>query len=144
MITLIDQFKTDIKENVFSIRTDEYKNVLVKEKYEEIPKGVFPKVIIEEIENSEVASRSTTQGERTTALGYQFTVYSRNMDSYDAINSVRFILGLIIDYLQPPTYNLQRFGDVAILPYIIDTTIMTGAVRYTCVYDKDTNLIYRN
>ena len=143
MITLINQLENDIQ-NLFSSRTDEYKDTLVKQKYKDLPKGVFPKVILEEIDNSEVASRTTTQGERTTALGYQITVYSRDMETYDSIDSVRFMLDIIDEYLQPPTYNMQRVGTVAIMPYISDSTLMTGAQRYTCVYDKDTNLIYRN
>lgn len=142
MVTLIKQLVEEIQE-LFASREDEYKDVLVKEKYKELPKGKYPKVIIEEIQNSEVESRSTTQGERTIALGYQITVYSRDMNEYDAIDSVRFMLGIIDDYLQPPDYNMQRIGSTAVIPYISDSTIMTGINRYTCVYDKDTNLIYK-
>ena len=143
MVTLIKQLVEDIQE-LFSNREDEYKDVLVKEQYKEVPKGKYPKIIIEEIQNNEIESRSTTQGERSTALGYQITAYSRSMDEYDAIDSVRFMLQIIDDYLQPPNYNMQRVGTPAIMPYISDNTIMTGAIRYTCVYDKDTNLIYKN
>lgn len=143
MITLINQLVTEIQE-LFSNREDELNKVIVKQKYKELPKGVYPKVIIEEIQNSEIESRSTTQGERSTALGYQINVYSRNMQEYDAIDSVREILNIIDDFLQPPNYNIQRVGSPAIIPYISDSTIMTGAIRYTCVYDRDTNLIYRN
>ena len=143
MVTLIKQLEEDIQA-VFTGREDEFNKVLVKEKYKEMPKGKYPKVIIEEIQNSEVESRTTTQGERTTALGYQITAYSRDMQDYDAIDSVREILNIIDDYLQIPNYNMQRVGTPAIMPYINDNTIITGAIRYTCVYDKDTNLIYRN
>lgn len=143
MVTLINQLEEDIQ-SVFTEREDEFKDVLVKQKYKEMPKGKYPKVIIEEIQNSEVESRTTTQGERTTALGYQITAYSRDTQDYDAIDSVRKILNIIDDYLQIPNYNMQRVGSPAIMPYISDITIMTGAIRYTCVYDKDTNLIYRN
>ena len=143
MVTLLNQLEADIQE-LFENREDEFNTVLVKQKYKELPKGKYPKVIIEEIQNSEVESRSTTQGERSTALGYQITVYSRDMQEYDAIDSVREILNIIDDYLQIPNYNMQRIGSPAIIPYISDSTIMTGAIRYTCVYDKDTNLIYRN
>lgn len=143
MVTLINQLEEDIQ-SVFTEREDEFKDVLVKQKYKEMPKGKYPKVIIEEIQNSEVESRTTTQGERTTALGYQITAYSRDMQDYDAIDSVREILNIIDDYLQIPNYNMQRVGSPAIIPYINDITIMTGAIRYTCVYDRDTNLIYRN
>ena len=143
MVTLINQLETELQE-LFANRDDEFKNVVVKQQYKELPKGKYPKVIIEEIQNSEVASRTTTQGERTTALGYQITVYSRDMQDYIAIDSVREMLNIIDDYLQIPRYNMQRIGSPAIIPYINDPTIMTGAIRYNCVYDKDTNLIYRN
>ena len=143
MVTLINQLEEDIQE-VFSQRNDEFKDVLIKQKYKELPKGKYPKVIIEEIQNSEIVSRSTTQGERSTTLGYQITAYSRDMQEYDAIDSVREILNIIDDYLQIPNYNMQRIGSPAIIPYISDSTIMTGAIRYNCVYDKETNLIYRN
>lgn len=143
MVTLINQLEEGIQQ-VFSNREDEFKDVLVKQKYKELPKGKYPKVIIEEIQNSEVESRTTTQGERTTALGYQITVYSRDMQEYDAIDSVRKMLDIIDDYIQIPNYNMQRLGSPAIIPYISDSTIITGTVRYTCVYDRDTNLIYRN
>lgn len=143
MVTLINQLETELQE-LFANRDDEFKNVVVKQIYKELPKGKYPKVIIEEIQNSEVASRTTTLGERTTALGYQITVYSRDMQNYIAIDSVREMLNIIDDYLQIPRYNMQRIGSPAIIPYIIDSTIMTGAIRYNCVYDKETNLIYRN
>lgn len=143
MVTLINQLEEDIQQ-LFSQRNDEFKDIVVKQKYKELPKGKYPKVIVEEIQNSEVETRSTTQGERTTALGYQITAYSRDMQEYDAIDSVRTILNIIDEYLQIPNYNMQRIGSPAIMPYISDSTIMTGAIRYNCVYDKDTNLIYKN
>lgn len=143
MVTLINQLEEDIQ-TLFSQRSDEFKNIVVKQKYKKLPKGKYPKVIIEEIRNNEVTSRSTTLGERTTALGYQFMVFSRDMQEYDAIDSVRAIINIIDDYLQIPNYNMQRIGTPAIIPYIQDSTIMTGTTRYNCVYDKETNLIYRN
>lgn len=143
MVTLINQLETELQE-LFASRDDEFKNVVVKQIYKELPKGKYPKVIIEEIQNSEVTSRTTTLGERTTALGYQITVYSRDMQDYIAIDSVREMLNIIDDYLQIPRYNMQRIGSPAIIPYISDNTIMTGAIRYNCVYDKETNLIYRS
>ena len=142
MITLINQLENDLQE-LFSNREDEFNKVVVKQEYKELPKGKYPKVIIEEINNSEMASRTTTQGERSTELGYQITVFSRDMQDYDALDSVREILNIIDDYLQIPNYNMQRIGALAIIPYISDSTIMTGAIRYDCVYDKETNLIYR-
>lgn len=143
MISLLDQLESELQE-LFANREDEFNTVLVKQQYKEVPKGKYPKVIIEEIENSEVASRTTTLGERTIALGYQITAYSRDMQDYDAIDSIKKILDIIYDYIQIPQYNMERVGTPAIMPYISDATIMTGILRYNCVYDKETNLIYRS
>lgn len=143
MVTIIDKLEEDIQQ-LFPNREDSYKDTIVKQKYKSIPSGHYPKVIIEEIDNSEIASRSTTQGERSTILGYQITVYCRATEEHDAIDAVRFILDIIHKFLQPPNYNMQRVGSIAIMPYISDNTVMTGAIRYTCVYDYETNLIYRN
>lgn len=142
MVTIIPQLIDEFQQ-LFSSRTDEYKETLVKEKYKKLPKIHYPLIIVEEIENSEVSSRSTTKGEMTTALGYQITAYSRDMDAYDSIDSVRFMLDIIDKYLST-NYNMQRVGTMAVVPYISDSTIMTAANRYSCVYDKETNLLYRN
>lgn len=143
MVTLIDQIEHDIQE-LFSNRKDSYNKTKVKQKYKSLPKGYYPKIIIEEIDNSEVSSRTTTQGERTTQLGYQITCYSRDTEEYEKIESVRFMLNIIDDFFKPPAYNMQRMGSPAIVPFISDETVMTGIIRYTCVYDYETNLIYRN
>jgi hypothetical protein len=66
------------------------------------------------------------------------------MQEYTAKESVREIMNILVDYLQPPEYNIQRIGTPAIMPYIEDETVMMGVLRYNCVYDKETNLIYRS
>ncbi len=141
-MTLIKQIEAGLNE-VFSSRIDSYKDTVVKEIYKPLPKGTYPKITIQEINNSEVLSRSTAEGERTTDLTYQFVCYSRDTEEYDYIDSVRFMLSIIEDYIRG-NYKMQRMGDVVIQPYITDKTIMTGTVRYSCVYDKETNLIYVN
>ena len=144
MVTLINQLEEELQD-VFNSREDEFKDVLVKQEYKILPKDKYPKIVIEEIQNDEVVSRSTTEGERTTALGYQFTVYCRDMQEYDAVDGVRKILDIIDEFLQPPMYVMQRFGSPAIMPYAYDTvTTMLGVIRYNCVYDKETGLIYKN
>lgn len=142
MISLENQLKENIQE-LFSNREDFYKQTLVKNSYDALPKGYYPRVIIEEIENSEVSDRSTTQGERTTALGYQITSYTRATEEYNEKESVKFMLDIIDNYMRE-NYNMQRLGSPVIVPYIVDQTVMTGSLRYTCVYDYETNLIYRN
>lgn len=143
IVSLTPQIVSDLQE-AFNNQEGFLKDVTVKEKYKELPKVKYPYVIVEEILNSEVTSRSTTQGERTTALGYQATAYCRATEDYDAIDSLKLMLNVISDCLKLPAYNMQRVGTPAIIPFINDNTVMTGALRYNCVYDYDTNLIYRS
>ena len=142
MISLTEKLITQLRE-VFSAREDTYKNTIIKEAYKDLPKGTYPKIIIEEIDNSEVFSRSTNQGERTTALSYQIVVYSRDTEEYDYVDSVKFMMDIIDDFIAQ-NYAMRRLGSRAIKPYITDDTIMTCTQRYSCVYDKDMQLIYKN
>lgn len=143
-MTLINQLVEEIQ-NEFDKREDSYKNTKVKEIYKPLPKlkNKYLKVVIQEISNSEIRSRSTIQGEMTTQLGYQITTYSRDTEEYDAVDSVKFMMDIVNDYLQSK-YLMRRLGDRVIVPYITDNTIMTCTQRYTCVYDKETNLIYED
>lgn len=142
MTTIIDDIEEKLQ-NYFSERTDSYKDTLIKEIYKPLPKGTYPKITIQEIENDEIISRSTSEGEKTTGLGYQIICYSRDMEEHDYIDSVRFMLELVDDCISS-NYKMQRMGSTIIQPYITDKTIMTGIIRYSCVYDKETNLIYVN
>lgn len=142
MISLTNQIVDGLQE-AFSSRNDEYKDTIVKEAYKDLPKGQYPKIIIEEINNSEVFSRSTSAGERTTNLAYQITVYSRDMETYDYIDSVKFMMDIVDEYIAD-NIAMRRLGDLAIKPYITDKTIMTCSQRYSCVYDKDMQLIYKS
>ena len=142
MISLIDDLVNGLQE-FFSTREDSYKNTIVKEIYKPLPKGTYPKITIKEIDNSEEISRSTSQGERTTELAYQIMCYSRDTEEYDYIDSVRFMANLVNEYISE-NYKMQRLTTPVIQPYLTDKTIMTYTIRYSCVYDKETNLIYVN
>lgn len=142
MISLLDQLKAQITE-LFANREDDYSKTIVKKAYENLPKGQYPRVIISEIDNSSVLSRETAERERTISLGYQFAVYSRDMNDYEAANSVNFMIKLIDDYIQEH-YPMLRTSVTGVQPYIIDSTVMSNISRYTCVYDKETQLIYTN
>lgn len=135
---IVDELQT-----VFNSRQDEYNQTIVKEAYKDLPKGQYPKIIIEEINNSEVYSRTTSQGERTTNLSYQITAYSRDMTDYDYIDSARFMMDIVNEYIAG-NIAMRRLGDMAVKPYITDKTIMTCSQRYSCVYDKDMQLIYKS
>jgi hypothetical protein len=142
MISLLDQLKEQLTE-LFANREDDYNKTIVKKAYENLPKGQYPRVIISELSNNSVMNRETSEGERTTLLGYQFAVYSRDMTDYEASDSVNFMIHLIDDYIQEH-YKMSRISVTGVQPYIVDSTVMSNISRYTCVYDKETNLIYIN
>ena len=140
MISLLKQLESDLS-TYFAAMEDEYKDTIVKRANKSLPKGKFPRVIISEIANNSILNRETSEGERTSALGYQFSVYSRNMNEYEACDSVDYMISLIDDYIQN-NYKMTRISVQGCQPYILDSTVMTNVSRYTCVYDKETNLIY--
>jgi hypothetical protein len=142
MISLTNQIVEGLQET-FEAREDSYKDVIVKEAYKELPKGKYPKVIVEEINNSEVYSRSTAYGERTTNLSYQITAYARDTEENNYVDAARFIMDIINEYITG-NIAMRRLGDMAVKPYITDKTIMTCTQRYSCVYDKDTELVYKS
>lgn len=142
MISLTDQIVEGIREE-FGRLNNSYADIIVKEAYKKLPKGTYPKIIVEEIRNSEVFSRSTSQGERTTALGYQITTYSRDTEEYEYVDSVKYMMDVVDEYISK-NITMRRVGDRVIKPYITDNTIMTCTQRYECVYDKDMDLIYKN
>ena len=142
MISLTKQIVENLQE-YFSNRQDGYNQTIVKEAYKDLPKGKYPKIIVEEINNSEVFSRSTAQGERTTNLSYQITTYSRDMEEYDYVDSAKFMMDIVNTYITE-NMAMRRMGDMAVKPYIKDNTIMTCTQRYNCVYDKDMQLIYKS
>lgn len=142
MISLTKQIVERLQE-AFSSREDSYSETIVKEAYKDLPKGKYPKVIVEEINNSEVFSRSTAQGERTTNLSYQITVYTRDVEEYDYVDGAKIMMDVVNEYIAG-NMAMRRLGDMAVKPYITDKTIMTCSQRYSCVYDKDMQLIYKN
>lgn len=141
-MTLLDQIENDLKEG-FGERQDSYKDTLIKPEYKTLPKAKYPMITIKEITNSEMISRSTSQGERTTLLGYQITSYSRDTDEYEYVKSAQYMMD-IVDEIMSSKYKMRRQGDRATIPYISDNTVMTCTQRYSCVFDKETNLIYVN
>lgn len=141
-MTLINQLEEKLQE-LFSNREDSYKNMLVKEAYKKLPKTRYPMITIEEIDNSEVESRSTAEGEQTTLLSYQIVDYTRDTEEHEYVEAAKFIANIINDYIMS-NYKMIRLGAPVVQPYIQDSTVMTCTQRYSCVYDKETNLIYKN
>ena len=141
-MTLIKQLEEQLEE-LFSNRTDSYKNTTVKEAYKTLPRTKYPMVTIQEIENSEVENRTTSEGEKTTRLSYQIMCYSRDTEEYDYVESARFMGNIVNDYIME-NYKMRRLGTPVSQPYLQDNTVMVCTQRYSCVYDKETNLIYKN
>ena len=142
MISLLKQLEDDLTE-YFASMEDDYKNTIVKRANKQLPKGKYPRVIISELSNNSIMSRETTAGERTTQLGYQFSVYTRDMNDYEACDSADYMTFLIDEFIKEH-YKMSRTSVQGVQPYIIDSTVMTNVSRYTCVYDEETNLIYIN
>jgi hypothetical protein len=142
-MTLLPQLIEQLQE-VFNSRIDSYKDTLIKEKYKPLPKGKYPRIIIEETENEEVENRSTAAGERTVALTYTFTCYSRDMEENDYVDSVKFLANEIEKFIADNYKPMTRLGDPVNIPFISDRTVMTRVLRFSCVYDYETNLIYKN
>lgn len=142
IVSLTKQIVDGLQEEISS-REDSYKDTIVKEAYKDFPKGQYPKIIVEEINNSSVFSRETSQGERTTALSYQIMVFSRDTEEYDYVDSVKFMMDIVNNYINE-NFAMRRMGDMAIKPYIKDNTVMTCTQRYSCVYDRDMQLIYKS
>lgn len=141
-MTLINQLIDDFK-TLFEDREDTYKNTIIKEAYKSLPKNKYPMITIQEIDNSEVTSRTTANGEQTTLLTYQIVCYSRDTEEYEYVESARFMGEIIKDFIDQ-NYKMIRVGSPALIPYIQDNTIMTYTQRFSCVYDKETNLLYKN
>jgi len=141
-MTLIKQLEEQLKE-LFSQRNDSYKNTVVKEAYKSLPKTKYPMVTIQEIDNSEVEDRTTAEGEKTTRLTYQIMCYSRDTEEYEYVESARFMGNIVNNYIME-TYKMRRLGTPVSQPYLQDNTVMICIQRYSCVYDKETNLIYKN
>ena len=100
-------------------------------------------VTIQEIDNSEVENRTTAEGEQTTRLTYQIMCYSRDTEEYEYVESARFMGNIVNNYIME-NYKMRRLGTPVSQPYLQDNTVMICTQRYSCVYDKETNLIYKN
>ena len=140
MISLLKQLEDGLSA-YFAAMEDDYSTTIVKRANKQLAKGKYPIVVISEISNNSVMNRETSAGERTTFLGYQFSVYTRDMNNYEACDSADYMIYLIDRFLQE-NYKMSRVSVQGCQPYVIDSTIMTNNSRYTCVYDEETNLIY--
>lgn len=141
MVTLVDQLKVDVHE-CFLI-TEDYNNILVKEKFEKYPKISYPAITIEEIANED-NDRFFDETERVSDLAYQFTIHAEQSSTKTAVENVRAIANILDTYLKGPRYRcLRRVGSLVMAPLPSDENVMLGYLRYECSVELDTNTIYR-
>lgn len=141
METLIEQLKTDIK--TYFIENTEYTDIIVKEKFDVLPKTKYPCVYIEEINNTD-NERYHDETEEVSSLAYIFTINADQSETLTAIQNVRNIANLLDSYLKGDRYRcLTRVIGPVIKPLPIDDTVMTGYMTYNCDVEIKTNTIYR-
>ena len=141
MVTLINQLKEDIQEYFES--TQDYADLIVKEKFAILPKVSYPCIYIEEINNTD-NEKYHDETEEVTSLSYIFTINATQGGTLSAIGNVREIANLLDTYLKGDRYkSLRRIGGMPMKPLIGDDTVMTGYLTYTCDVEIKTNTIYR-
>jgi hypothetical protein len=141
METLVPQLKDDLSD-LFS-NSEEFPNMLVKEKYELYPKITYPGITIEEIQNED-NQRFFDETERVSNLGYQFAIYAEQSLDKTAVQNVRLIAKTVDEYLKGARYRcLRRLGSLAMTPHPNDKNVIIGYLRYECSLELDTNTIYR-
>ena len=141
MVTLIPQLKEDIK--TYFDENTEYENMIVKEKFDILPKTKYPCIYIEEIDNSD-NERFHDETEEVSSLAYIFTINADQSETLTANQNVRNIANLLDSYLKGEKYRcLTRVTGPIIKPLPIDDTVMTGYMTYNCDVEIKTNTIYR-
>lgn len=141
MVTLVNQLVDDVREE-FSLHND-YKDIIVKEKYEKYPEISYPGITVEEIENED-NQRFFDETERVSDLGYQFAIYAEQSSTKTAVQNVREIANIIDTYLKGERYRcLRRMGSLAMGPLPTDENVIVGYLRYDCSVEINTNTIYR-
>lgn len=150
---MITQLKNDLYE-LFSDNTiiseyyenynDEYKDIVIKEKYEKYPKISYPMITIEEINNEDINRYYDDSGENVSYLAYQFNINAEQDTNYTAVENVTIIARIIDTYLKGERYRcLRRIGSLVKKPLSTDDNVMTGYLRYDCNLDIKNNVIYR-
>lgn len=152
LISLSKQLKDDYitlfqdEEQVKELIDDykgEYKDIVVKEKYERYPKITYPIITIDEITNENVNQYFDGE-EHISYLGYQIEIVADQNECYTARENVDRIGEIIDNYMQGERYAcMRRIGDFPKAPLYTDNSKMTGYLRYECYVDGKTNTIYR-
>lgn len=141
MVSLITELKTDIK--TYFVENTTYTDIIVKEKFDVLPKTKYPCIYIEEINNTD-NERYHDETEEVSVLSYIFTINAEQSETLTATQNVRNIADLLDTYLKGNKYrSLGRINGLIIKPLPLDDTVMTGYMTYTCDVEIKTNTIYR-
>ena len=97
MVTLIEQLKEDVK--TYFDENTEYEDMIVKEKFDILPKTKYPCIYIEEVDNSD-NDRYHDETEEVSSLAYIFTINADQSETLTAIQNVRNIANLLSFILQ--------------------------------------------
>ena len=145
MKTLLPQLKVDLKE-LFENNEDypEFKDTIVKEKFEKYPKIHYPIISLSELNNEAVNDFINDSGEQVSYLGYQIEIDCEQTSTHTAIENVQIIGEIIDDYLKGERYwCLRRIGSFPKQPKRTDNNVIVGYLRYECNLDLNTNTFYR-
>lgn len=145
MISLRTQLKNDLKE-LFRDNEDypEYKDIIVKDKYEKYPEITYPIITIDELNNEADDDFFNDSGEQVSYLGYQIRIDCEQTEEHTAWENVEIIGNIIDDYMSGERYYcLRRIGNFAKYPMQNDDNVMVGYLRYEGNVDINTNTIYR-
>ena len=141
MVTLINQLKQDVATYFHEETT--YTDMIVKEKFDILPKTKYPCIYIEEIDNSD-NDRYHDETEEVSSLAYIFTINADQSETLTATQNVRNIADLLDTFLKGPRYRcLTRINGPIIKPLSVDDTVMTGYMTYNGDVEIKTNTIYR-
>ena len=145
MKSLKDQLKNDIRD-LFTDNESypEYKDTIVKDKYEKYPEITYPIVTIEELNNEAVDKYFNDSGEQISYLGYQIRIDCEQTEEHTALENVDIMGNLIDEFMGGKKYYcLRRIGNFAKYPMQNDDNVMVGYLRYEGNLDINTNIIYR-
>lgn len=146
--TLLENIKQDLseefnkEENIALVSA--FKDILIKEAYQENPKINYPAITIQEMDNSENEGYSSNLGEEFSNLAYQINCLSRNVSEMQANEAVRTMAN-IVNKVLGERYQMVRASTSPIIPLPNDNSILQFSIRYTCVLDilRD-NRIYKS
>lgn len=145
MESLRKQLRDDIEE-LFKNNDEypEYKDTIVKDKYEKYPEITYPIITIDELNNENVDQFFNDSGEQVSYLSYQIRIDCEQSETHTAWENVDIMGNLIDEFMSGKKYYcLRRIGNFAKYPMQNDDNVIVGYLRYECNLDINTNTIYR-